>query len=110
MKNKTIKTLKALKKVLKKTLPEKISQVLQSYENFSQQNEPEDAKSFCAYHTALKSAISHVDTLLKLAKWMNEDNQKFEIGADLKETEAAFRFIKEAQNLRMLEENNFDDD
>lgn len=43
---KKVKTLKALKKCLKKTLPEKVSQVLESYEAFSERPVPEDAKGF----------------------------------------------------------------
>lgn len=70
---KKIKTLKALKKCLKKTLPEKVSQVLESYENFAGQAVPEDAKGFSAHHSACKSAVIHAETLLKLAKWTEDD-------------------------------------
>jgi len=66
---KKVKTLKALKKCLKKTLPEKVSQVLESYEAFSERPVPEDAKGFSAHHGACKSAVIHAETLLKLAKW-----------------------------------------
>ena len=69
MKTKNIKTLKALKNKLKKTLPEKISSVMQSYEDFSEQPVPEDAKGFTAHHNACKSAVVHAETLLKLARW-----------------------------------------
>nr|DAS10158.1 MAG TPA: hypothetical protein [Caudoviricetes sp.] len=70
---KKIKTLKALKKQLKKTLPEKISKVIESYEIFSEQPVPEDAKGFGAHHTACKSAVVHAETLLKLARWTDEE-------------------------------------
>lgn len=71
---KKIKTLKALKKCLKKNLPEKVSQVLESYENFSDRPVPEDAKGFSAHHSACKSAVIHAETLLKLAKWTEDEN------------------------------------
>ncbi len=66
---KKAKTLKSLKKNLQKTLPEKVSQVLESYETFSERPIPEDAKGFSAHHSACKSAVTHAETLLKLAKW-----------------------------------------
>ena len=71
---KKVKTLKALKKCLKKILPEKVSQVLESYENFSEQPVPEDAKGFSAHHSACKSAVIHAETLLKLSKWTEDEN------------------------------------
>lgn len=67
-----IKTLKALKSRLRKTLPEKISEVIDSYENFSEQPVPDDAKGFSAHHSACKSAVIHAETLLKLAEWTDE--------------------------------------
>jgi len=106
MANKTIKTLKALKKILKKTLPEKISKVLSSYEKFSTQCEPEDAKSFSAYHTALKSAIVHAETLLKLAKWSEPEEKNSPIFEDLE----LIKFLKEAEDLKLQERENEEDE
>lgn len=73
MKTKNIKTLRALKGRLKKTLPEKISQVMESYENFSELPIPDDAKGFSAHHNACKSAVVHAETLLKLARWTTDE-------------------------------------
>ena len=70
---KKIRTIKALKTRLKKTLPDKISKVIESYENFLEQGIPEDAKGFNAHHNACKSAVVHAETLLKLAKWTDEE-------------------------------------
>lgn len=70
---KKIKTLSALKRRLKKTLPEKISQVIESYETFSEQAVPDDAKGFSAHHSACKSAVIHAETLLKLARWTEDE-------------------------------------
>lgn len=70
---KKIKTLQALKKNLKKTLPQKISEVIQSYEDFSEQPAPVDAKGFSAHHSACKSAVVHAETLLKLARWTEDE-------------------------------------
>lgn len=73
MVTKKIKTLSALRKRLKKTLPEKISEVIASYENFSEQPVPDDAKGFSAHHSACKSAVVHAETLLKLARWTEDE-------------------------------------
>lgn len=70
---KKIKTLQSLKNTLKKTLPQKISEVIKSYEDFSEQQAPVDAKGFSAHHTACKSAVIHAETLLKLARWTEND-------------------------------------
>lgn len=70
---KKIKTLQALKNTLKKTLPTRISNVIKSYEVFSDQPVPEDAKGFSAHHSACKSAVVHAETLLKLARWTEDD-------------------------------------
>ena len=78
---KKVKTLKALKKCLKKILPEKVSQVLESYEAFSERPVPEDAKGFSAHHGACKSAVIHAETLLKLAKWTEDETNTAATGA-----------------------------
>lgn len=76
MVTKKIKTLAALKTRLKKTLPEKISEVIASYETFSEQPVPDDAKGFSAHHSACKSAVVHAETLLKLARWTEDEKRR----------------------------------
>lgn len=91
MQNKKIKTLKSLKNNLKKTLPQKISEVIQSYENFAEHPAPDDAKGFSAHHSACKSAVVHVETLLKLARWTEDEpplkaeNENFDLSSLLEE-------------------------
>ena len=46
---------------------------MQSYEDFSEQPVPEDAKGFTAHHNACKSAVVHAETLLKLARWTADE-------------------------------------
>lgn len=70
---KKIKTLKALKKYLQKSLPEKVTRALQSYDDFTSQPPAGDAKSFSAHHSACRAAVVHIETLLKLAKWTDEE-------------------------------------
>lgn len=73
MPTKKIKTLQSLKDTLKKTLPQQISKVIKSYEAFSEHQVPEDAKGFSAHHSACKSAVVHAETLLKLARWTEDE-------------------------------------
>ncbi len=68
------KSLKTLKKHLLKTLPKQIATVIADYEEFSSLKAPDDPKGFAAHHAACKTAIAHVDLLLKLAKWTEGEN------------------------------------
>ena len=94
MPTKKVKTLQSLKKNLKRILPQKISEVIKSYENFSEHDAPEDAKGFSAHHSACKSAVIHAETLLKLARWTedeekeNFDKDEFDLNSLLEEAHA----------------------
>lgn len=50
-------------------LPAAISKALESYARFSDQDAPDEAKDFTAHHNACKVAISHIDLLIKMARW-----------------------------------------
>lgn len=91
---KKAKTLKTLKKNLQKTLPEKVSQVLESYETFSERPIPEDAKGFSAHHSACKSAVIHAETLLKLAKWTEDGSAETNVSSG---TEDILKLLAEAR-------------
>lgn len=97
-KNKKNKTLKTLKKTLKKVLPEKILQVMESYDEFSSNEIPDDAKGFSAHHTACKSAVIHAETLLKLAKWTEDENPENQNNFENLISEAEDEFMKEYEN------------
>lgn len=101
---KVIKTIKALKTRIKKTLPEKISRVLESYENFLAQEVPDDAKGFTAYHSACKSAVVHAETLLKLSRWTDE-----EAGKNAETTSPRGEILRLLEQAR-LEDEEFGDD
>ncbi len=106
MKVKKIRTIKALKTRLKKTLPDKISKVIESYENFLEQGIPEDAKGFNAHHSACKSAVVHAETLLKLAKWTDEDVVLIKEEKKDEEDDDVLKMIEEVRN----EIDEFEDD
>ncbi|QQG36012.1 MAG: hypothetical protein HYS17_11005 [Micavibrio aeruginosavorus] len=50
-------------------LPDAIRMALNSYQKFSHEIHGGDDKSFKEHHMACKVAISHIDLLLKLARW-----------------------------------------
>lgn len=75
MKNNKVKTIKALKVRLKKIVPEAVMKVMDSYGEFFESGIPQDAKGFAAHHAACKSAVVHAETLLKLAKWTEDEGQ-----------------------------------
>ena len=56
-------------------LPEKLVSVLQEYNDFTAQPAPLDPKSFGAYHTACKNALSHMVLLMKMLQLLDGDNQ-----------------------------------
>lgn len=58
-------------------LPTALSKAMKSYEDFSKQdkNHLEDSV-FLEHHKACKAAISHVELLLKLAKSIEQPDQK----------------------------------
>lgn len=57
-------------------LPKALSKALSSYHEFMEQDIPEDAKGFSAYHGAAKVAIAHVELLMKMAKWTDIPEEK----------------------------------
>ena len=57
-------------------LPKALSKALSSYHEFMEQDIPDDAKGFSAYHSAAKVAIAHVELLMKMAKWTETSENK----------------------------------
>lgn len=84
-------------------LPDALSNALESYQKFSEQEkEHEKAKDFQDYHNACKVAIAHVELLLKLAKQSeisagcNKHDQ--ELAKMLSQAEAQVKQHKKADN------------
>lgn len=82
MPSKKAKNLQSLREKLKKALPLHISKVMKSYKEFSEKPVPEDAKGFGAHHNACKSAVVHVETLLKLARWTEDGDGDADVGGE----------------------------
>lgn len=60
-------------------LPGALSRALASYFQFSKESpEEEESKKFAAQHNAAKAAISHVELIVKLAKWADLPDQGVE--------------------------------
>lgn len=58
---------------MREFLPDAMAKALSSYHVFSQQDIPDEAKDFAAYHSACKTAIAHIDLLLKLGKQLSHE-------------------------------------
>lgn len=54
-------------------LPSLLENATQSYEGFSRQDVPQDAKGFSAHHAACKAALSHLELLTKLCRWVDKE-------------------------------------
>lgn len=65
-----------LRHALAMLLPKAIDRAIASYEQFATQTPPDDAKAFSAHHSACKAALTHLDYLTKLAKWVEEKSQQ----------------------------------
>lgn len=57
-----------------KILPKKLQEALQAYHLFTSVKAPEDVKSFAAYHTACKNALSHMILLMKMIQLSDSNN------------------------------------
>ena len=64
---------------LRHVLPDAIEQALCDYAGFAHleddESAPSEARVFSQYHAACKAALQHLEALLKLAKWVNEDDK-----------------------------------
>lgn len=58
-----------LRRRLQASLPSRVEAALAGYERFSAKQPPADAKGFGAWHGAAKSALAHVELLVKMARW-----------------------------------------
>ena len=90
-----------LKEKLSVLLPEKIGETVETYEVFSNQEVPMEAKAFAAHHAACKSAMAHVDTLIKLLRWCEITSEKSEAEANaelLAEARAALSLMEDEED------------
>lgn len=63
----------AMRVKIAQSLPEAFDAAIQSYQSFFAQDHSESAKSFSAHHSACKAAIAHLQLLIKLADWVEEE-------------------------------------
>ncbi len=68
-KNRTQKGLEATRQKIAQDLPDLLAAALDSYTQFVAAPCDSTAKGFSAYHSACKSALGHLDGLLRLARW-----------------------------------------
>ncbi len=68
-------SLEEVRELLSDLLPSLIESATRSYEAFSNADVPEDAKGFGAHHAACKAALSHVELLTKLGRWVQQEDE-----------------------------------
>ncbi|NBX65896.1 MAG: hypothetical protein EBQ96_02760 [Proteobacteria bacterium] len=75
------------------SLPDAIDFAMQSYRKFYEREKYEDAKDFSAHHSACKTAIAHIELLLKLAAWakLPDDDTDHGLAALLSDAEAELK-------------------
>ncbi len=61
--------LDTLRRRLKQALPMRIAAAASGYDQFTAEPPGLDAKTFAAHHAACKSALAHIELLIKLARW-----------------------------------------
>ena len=69
-------TIEALSRTqIAEALPDAIETALISYRIFSTKDNTDTPKIFGEHHNACKAAIAHIELLLKLARWIDSDDQ-----------------------------------
>lgn len=63
-------------------LPGRIKAALDEYRRFVAEPPPDDAKGFVAWQAAAKAALSHVEGLVKLARWAEGETAEQSDGLD----------------------------
>lgn len=76
-------------------LPDAIRAALTSYQKFSSKKVSDDESEFRNHHNACKVAISHIDLLLKLARWADLPDDDL---ADKNSQKILVAAIAEAEN------------
>lgn len=83
--------LETLRQRLAAGLPASIHAALAAYERFAAEEPPADSKGFAAWHGAAKAALTHVEVLIKLARWAEGG------GADSREDDGLDGLLAEAR-------------
>lgn len=84
------------RKQAQQTLPGALRRALSAYACFSADPPPDNKKEFIAYQAGCRAALAHLDLLLKLARWVDQETD-LETDPDLdldrlvREAEAALR-------------------
>lgn len=80
----TKKTKEETQLYLEKFLPDAVGQILESYQEFLNDKDSEQNKEFLEFHKACKAAISNIEQLLKLYKWIEDHEEKLPCEEDIK--------------------------
>jgi hypothetical protein len=87
-----------LRAELLRDLPDDIKRVRNAYRRAAQQAALlRDAKDFNAHQAACKTALGHLDGLIKLLRWASEGQGDAELEADHSSPDSANELISEAR-------------
>ncbi|MBE6449233.1 MAG: hypothetical protein E7013_00840 [Alphaproteobacteria bacterium] len=81
-----------------KILPKKLQETLQAYHLFTSVKVPEDIKSFAAYHTACKNALSHMVLLMKMIQLSDSNNANNLVDDWLEKSKLAISQLEEEED------------
>lgn len=95
-------TLDHVQHDLLNTLPDAMRRALSSYTSYITQPIDHNPKQYAAHHAGGKAALSHLDALLKLAKWVMAEQQSTQGPAN--RTQALAHLIQQAQEALAQEE------
>ncbi len=78
------KRMRTLRGQIHAALPGLMEKALIGYRHFAAETQPRDPKGFAAHHAACRAALSHMELLVRLARWAetNEGNDE-EINEDM---------------------------
>lgn len=74
-KPKKMAAIDALRSEWSSQFPSMLEKAVEDYKNFAatQAPSPSDAKLFSAYHAACRSALAHLEQLIKFSRWADGD-------------------------------------
>ena len=80
----TKKTKEETQIYLEAFLPNAVGDILESYQNFLNDKDSEKNEEFLKFHKACKAAITNIEQLLKLYKWIDAQEDKSPHDEDIK--------------------------
>ena len=75
-------------------LPERLEMAAANYRRFTTVDPPEDTKAFAAHQAACRASLSHIDLLMRLARWVQSSSDRLDATSE----DDLDRLFDEAEN------------